>query len=390
MVKFSWVGGSASGAAASLPVPRPVVGPWDFDNDKVFLALVADRPRGRHGGGHAVRAVDHRTHAQGGPRQRGGRPVDRHLPRPGPHHRLRRLGVRRRARRCDAGASSRRRSNYDNNFSPVRRALLARPRRHVRRPHGRRVRSTARQRSRCSNKIFLKGTFLGWILRDPGRIPGFFPISPKWRFILFGLGTIQYAKHPEGVIEMTKARSAERRAKRAAKKRRAAAADAPTPAHPGRGAGLVTTLLSTRGIRKNFAGIVALDDGRHRRRSGRARRADRPERRRQDHVLQLHPRRARASTRGRVEFDGDDIVRPARPRAGPARDRAHVPADRAVPRLDRARSPRHRRPRPAQTNASGSATSACSAGRAPTRSRAPTRCSSCSACATSPTSRSNG
>ena len=68
------------------------------------------------------------------------------------------------------------------------------------------------------NKIFLEGTFVGWILRDPGRIPGFFPISPKWRFILFGLGTIQYAKHPEGVIEMTKARSAERRAKRAAKK----------------------------------------------------------------------------------------------------------------------------------------------------------------------------
>ena len=54
------------------------------------------------------------------------------------------------------------------------------------------------------NKIFLEGTFFGWILRDPDRIPGFFPISPKWRFILFGLGTIQYAKHPEGVIEMTR------------------------------------------------------------------------------------------------------------------------------------------------------------------------------------------
>ena len=40
----------------------------------------------------------------------------------------------------------------------------------------------------------------------PSRIPGVFPISPKWRFILFGLGTIQYAKHPEGVIEMSKAR----------------------------------------------------------------------------------------------------------------------------------------------------------------------------------------
>ena len=38
------------------------------------------------------------------------------------------------------------------------------------------------------NKIFLEGTFLGWILRDPERIPGVFPLSPNWRFILFGLG----------------------------------------------------------------------------------------------------------------------------------------------------------------------------------------------------------
>ncbi len=76
------------------------------------------------------------------------------------------------------------------------------------------------------NKLILEGTIFGWILRDPSRIPSVFPISPKWRFILFGLGTIQYAKHPEGVIEMSKARSAERRAKKAAK---AAAKTPPKP-----------------------------------------------------------------------------------------------------------------------------------------------------------------
>jgi hypothetical protein len=49
--------------------------------------------------------------------------------------------------------------------------------------------------------VILRGEFLGWILRSPDRIPSIFPISPKWRFVLFGLGTIQFARHPEGLIE---------------------------------------------------------------------------------------------------------------------------------------------------------------------------------------------
>ena len=66
-------------------------------------------------------------------------------------------------------------------------------------------------------ELILKGTFIGWILRDADRIPGFFPISPQWLLILFGLGTINYAKHPEGVIENLRLRSQERRDKRAAR-----------------------------------------------------------------------------------------------------------------------------------------------------------------------------
>ena len=78
------------------------------------------------------------------------------------------------------------------------------------------------------DKLILQGTFLGWILRDPERIPGFFPVSPKWRFILFGLGTINYAKHPEGIIEYSKARTQARRAERAARRAaRSAPADEP-------------------------------------------------------------------------------------------------------------------------------------------------------------------
>jgi ABC-type branched-subunit amino acid transport system permease subunit len=67
------------------------------------------------------------------------------------------------------------------------------------------------------DKLVLQGTFLGWILRDFDRIPGFFPLSGDWKLILFGLGTINYAKHPEGVLAMQRAKREDRRAKRAAR-----------------------------------------------------------------------------------------------------------------------------------------------------------------------------
>jgi branched-subunit amino acid ABC-type transport system permease component len=77
--------------------------------------------------------------------------------------------------------------------------------------------------------VVLKGAVFGWILRSPDRIPGIFPISGKWVFILFGLGAIQYARHPEGVVEY----SLHRRAAKAEQRRQAASAgavDVTTPA----------------------------------------------------------------------------------------------------------------------------------------------------------------
>jgi branched-subunit amino acid ABC-type transport system permease component len=49
--------------------------------------------------------------------------------------------------------------------------------------------------------VVLRGQLLAWILRSSDRVPGVFPISPKWVFVLFGLGAIQYARHPEGFVE---------------------------------------------------------------------------------------------------------------------------------------------------------------------------------------------
>ena len=45
----------------------------------------------------------------------------------------------------------------------------------------------------------LQQIFRGWV-------PGILPISPKWRFVLFGLASIQFSRHPEGLIEYGKRR----------------------------------------------------------------------------------------------------------------------------------------------------------------------------------------
>jgi hypothetical protein len=67
--------------------------------------------------------------------------------------------------------------------------------------------------------VLLRGNLFGWLLRSESRIPSVFPISPKWRFVLFGLSTIQFAKHPEGLVEHSK-RRAHQRVERALERRR--------------------------------------------------------------------------------------------------------------------------------------------------------------------------
>ena len=71
--------------------------------------------------------------------------------------------------------------------------------------------------------IILKGTIFAWLFRSADRIPGFLPISGKWVFVLFGLGAVQYARHPEGILEYRKrlqaARSHQRRERKAARAR---------------------------------------------------------------------------------------------------------------------------------------------------------------------------
>jgi ABC-type branched-subunit amino acid transport system permease subunit len=85
--------------------------------------------------------------------------------------------------------------------------------------------------------VVLKGALIGWILRSPDRIPGIFPISGKWVFVLFGLGAIQYAHHPEGIVEYQTARRAARSAARRAKRRDLPDSSPPSPPADGVRAG---------------------------------------------------------------------------------------------------------------------------------------------------------
>lgn len=217
MIKFSWVGGSPTAAGSALTVPRPVIGPWDFDDDKQFLVLAtiilvlataAVTLFGLGTTGRKLRAV------------RGSQLAAQSIGISVARTRVTAFAVSAFVAALGGGMIAIHQENvsYDTNFSPFGAlfwlVLVV--------TFGARLPSGALWAAGAfslMDKVILQGTFIGWILRDPGRIPEVFPISPKWRFVLFGLGTIQYAKHPEGVIEMMKERAAERRAARAERRR---------------------------------------------------------------------------------------------------------------------------------------------------------------------------
>jgi branched-chain amino acid transport system permease protein len=91
--------------------------------------------------------------------------------------------------------------------------------------------------------VFLEGAIFGWILRDPEPFPDVFPLPGAWMFILFGLGAIQFAKHPEGVIEEQQGKRAKKYQKKLDKAEQHAAESAKGDSTDGNSeaAGLNTT-----------------------------------------------------------------------------------------------------------------------------------------------------
>jgi branched-subunit amino acid ABC-type transport system permease component len=231
MVKMSFVGGGSNSLLTGTKVPRPVLGPWDFKDDRTFLVLaivvfviVA----------HAVTQLRNGTF---------GRTL---LALRGSHVGAESIGVSAGRVRLTAFAMSgfiaglggallamqQKNVNYGQNFSPFAALfwLVLVVTLGMRTVEGAAISAASLA---LFDAVVLKGTFLGWVLQDFDRIPGIFPIDPKWRLVLFGLGTIQFARHPEGVLEYSK----RRRSVRADQRRQArdgadpgAAATAPEPA----------------------------------------------------------------------------------------------------------------------------------------------------------------
>jgi branched-chain amino acid transport system permease protein len=212
MVKLPFVGGGDAALMAGTDVPRPVIGPWDFEDDRLFFVLcvivfviVAVVVRQIQAGtlGRVLVAL---RGSEVGAESIGISPA-----------RARLLAFAISAFIAGLGgallAMLQGDVNYGASFSPfvalfwvVIVVTIG-----SRTVQGAGIAAAAFV---LFDAVILKGAFLQWILRDKELVPGFFPISPKWVLILFGLGTIQYARHPEGVLEHRRRKIAARRAKK--------------------------------------------------------------------------------------------------------------------------------------------------------------------------------
>lgn len=231
IVKFPWAGGTQDGSA-NQRVPRPTLGPWDLSDNRAFLVFaavvlaivtVAVSLFGRSDTGRMLRAL------------RGSETASQSIGISPARGRVIAFAVSAGVAALGGAfvAMHQQSVAYDKNFAPLGALfwLVLVVTFGVRRPMAALLGAASFS---LFHKIILEGELFGWLLRSEERIPGFLPVDPKWMMILFGLGTIQYAKHPEGVIDMTRAKNADKRAKRAAKKAaradRTAAPAAPEPA----------------------------------------------------------------------------------------------------------------------------------------------------------------
>jgi branched-chain amino acid transport system permease protein len=222
-VKLPFVGGGETSLLQGTVVPRPVIGPFDLASDKSFLVfatvvlvLVA----------LAVNALKSGTFGRTLVALRGSEVGAQSIGiSPG---RVRLLAFAISGFIAALGgallAMQQENVNYGNNFSPFAALFWV----VIVVTLGSRTITGAVQAAASFSlfdTLILKGELLGWILRSPERIPDFFPISGKWVFILFGLGAIQFARHPEGIVEY----NLHKRAVKAEAKRRARSAGAVAP-----------------------------------------------------------------------------------------------------------------------------------------------------------------
>jgi len=227
VVKLPFVGGGGTSLLQGTRVPRPLLGPWDLANDKAFLVLavvvfvlasVAVSQIRVGTVGRTLRALR------------------------GSEVAAQSIGISPTKARVTAFAISgfiaglggallsiqQQNVNYASNFSPFAALfwLVLVVSLGAQTVEGA---AYAGAGYALMDGIVFKGAFIGWILRSPERIPSFLPISPKWRFVLFGLTTISFARHPEGLVENGKRKAHERMEKLMARRRARQAPDAARP-----------------------------------------------------------------------------------------------------------------------------------------------------------------
>ena len=221
MVKFSWVGGGATAVLTGTRVPRPLLGPIDFADDRAFLVLavvvlaavslvVIQLREGTLG----------RTLAA----LRGSEVAAASIGISAARARIVAFTVS--AAIAGLGgallAMHQQNVNYGFNFAPVSAlfwlvivvALGART-----------VEGAIQAGAAFAlfEPLILQGELLAWILRGEDHLPGFFPLAGSWRVVLFGLMAIQFARHPEGLVEYGKRRAEARINQRLAAREGAAA-----------------------------------------------------------------------------------------------------------------------------------------------------------------------
>ena len=206
MVKFSWVGGGTTALMAGTRVPRPIIGPIDFASDRAFLVLAvvvlvvvsAVVIQLRDGTiGRTLTAL------------RGSEVAAASIGISAARARIVAFAVSaaiRRSRRPRCCRCTSRNVNYSTNFAPVVAlfwlvivVVLG-----VRTVEGAVQAGAA---FALFEPLILQGELLAWILPGEDRLPGFFPLAGSWRVVLFGLMAIQFARHPEGLVEHAKRRS---------------------------------------------------------------------------------------------------------------------------------------------------------------------------------------
>jgi branched-chain amino acid transport system permease protein len=231
MVKFSWVGGGDTSLLQGTRVPRPTIGPWDFANDRSFLVLavvvfavvsIAVIQIREGTTGRTLRAL------------RGSELAAQSIGISPGRARLTAFGISGFIAGLGGAflAIHQENVNYANNFAPFAALfwMVLVVSLGARTVEGA---GNAGAAYALFDAILLRGELLAWILRDPARVPGLFPVSPKWRFVLFGLSTIQFARHPEGLVEHGKRRAQARIEARLGRRLGAPASPPePQPPHP--------------------------------------------------------------------------------------------------------------------------------------------------------------